>query len=328
MKKKGVIEVQLHWIFVLIAGALILTFFITISAKQKDVSHKELVFDINNDIDLIISGTKSTEGSVTEVGIPNIAIDFGCREYSIEGQKKSLQAKPMFASSQIKGDSLILWVLAWKMPFKVDNFIYATSPNVRFLFSNAPNSVYDIMPSKMNIEKVSRFDNLTDDGSYALKLVLFGKTPMQFSFPGWMSKYKTTAVSVYEDQKKVEFYELKNNKWEKKSAVSYLGRESMIGAFFTDNPEDYACIMDKALGELNAVSRVYAERTKMLDNASICPLYYGQQNVALFEQLGELSSSKYKFSSSTVQVVSILSSAELIANLNRDIELQSCPVIY
>ena len=325
MKKRGVLEVQMHWVFVIIAGAIILAFFIGLVTRQRAVARKELIFDISNDLNLIISGARVTEGSITEIEIPNIEINFGCQDYWIEGQKKSLAGKPIFASDKIIGNNILLWTLAWNMPFKVDNFVYATSPQVRFVFLDPPDALYKKIPDKINKEKVSKFDDLQDKGNYKIKFILFNKNPLQLAFPGWIKEYDAVAVSVYED--KIEYYNFKN-KWEKKGTSVYLGEESLLGAFFTDNVDDYNCIMDKAVRELNTVAKIYAERTRLLDKSNVCPLFYGDANIELLNSLAEETSGELKFSTGKIRIDAIKGSATSLRTLNRDIEFQSCPVIY
>ena len=328
MEKRGVLEVQMHWIFVIIAGAIILTFFIGIVAKQRSIARKELIFDITNDLDLLISVTNIAEGSVTKIDIPDIEINFDCRDYWVEGQKKSLQAKPVFAHDEIKGNQILLWTLAWKMPFKVDNFLYVTSPQIRYVFYQPPSGLYASIPDKISRERASNLADLNDKGNYKIKFILFNKQPLELAFPGWIKKYDTITVSVYEDENKIEYYSYKRDRWEKQGTTFYLGEPSMIGSFFTDNIDDYNCIMDKAVRELNIISKIYAERTGLLDESNVCPIYYGEENIRFLDDLADETSGEQKFSTGKIRIGAIKGIAASLKELNRDIELQSCPVIY
>jgi hypothetical protein len=326
MEKRGVIEIQMHWIFVIIAGALILVFFIGLAVRQRGIARTELIFDIENDLNLLIQVGKAAEGSVSEIDMPELEINFGCRDYWIEGQKKSLGAKPVFANDKIISDKLVLWSRAWKMPFKVDTFLYMTSPRVRFVFFNIPASLYDDLPDAISKEKASELANLADNGNYKIKFVIFNKKASELGFPAWLRKYDVTAVSVFTDSRKIQYYSFRGNLPELQGETSYLGDESMAGAFFTDNIEDYNCIMDKAMAELNAVSKIYLEKTKLLDESNVCPLFYGDTNTGLLAELA--SKSAKSFSRGTVNVQDIEGTANSIQAMNYDIEIQSCPPIY
>jgi len=56
IKKKGVIEVQFNWIFILIIGAIILFFFFSIVKTQKTVSEKKISTTVRRDIRAILTG--------------------------------------------------------------------------------------------------------------------------------------------------------------------------------------------------------------------------------------------------------------------------------
>ena len=68
--KKGVIEIQFNWIFVLIAGFIIITLFTTIIVKQRDVSEKSTNVMVLKNLDAILSGSEASAGTVNIVKIP------------------------------------------------------------------------------------------------------------------------------------------------------------------------------------------------------------------------------------------------------------------
>lgn len=329
MEKRGVIEIQMHWIFVIIAGAIILAFFIGIVAKQRSISGKELIFDITTDLDLIFSSARVSEGSITDIDIPELELNFDCRDYWIEGQKKPLKTKPVFASDKIIGNKILLWSLAWKMPFKVDTFLYVTSPQVRFVFIDAPAGLYNRIPEKINKENIasSELARLTDMENYKVKFILFDNNFNEMDFPAWIRKYDSVAVAVDSAEEKLTYYTYTNT-WKKQGETFYLGEESLLGSFFSDNIDDYNCVMDKALRELNAVAGIYAERTKLLDNAGICPLFYGDNHVRLFTRLIAATGEDKGFSNGNIITEQIKAAADSIENANIEIEYGSCPPIY
>jgi hypothetical protein len=325
MQKKAVLEIQMHWIFVIIAGAIILTFFIGIVAKQRSISRQELIFDINSDLNLLFSGAQVSEGSITEVDIPNLEIEFSCRDYWIEGQKKTLGAKPVFAPKKIEGDKILLWALAWKMPFKVDNFLYVTAPNIRYVFVDAPSNIYAKIPGKVDKEQTTNPSNLNDKGNKKIRFIIHNKRPVELSFPSWLKKYDVTALSVVEENR-LEFYTY-NNGWERQGSSFYLKEESLFGAIFSEDFEEYNCVMDKAVRELNAVAKIYAKRTEYLDYSSVCPLFYSEEDIRLFERIESETAGK-NFGSGNLRIVEITDIANALGELNTDIEFQSCPVLY
>src|SRR3989344_7431655 len=59
MDKKAM-EVQFNWIFVLIVGAIILFFFITLAGRQKEVSGKQESLAVLDALETSISGQKAS----------------------------------------------------------------------------------------------------------------------------------------------------------------------------------------------------------------------------------------------------------------------------
>ncbi|MBW3017017.1 hypothetical protein KY316_01485, partial [Candidatus Woesearchaeota archaeon] len=165
MRKRGVLEIQLHWIFVLIAGAVILSLFIGFVARQRAAAETSLVFDVSNELDLLISGAKTATGLIP-VDIYDMQIDFSCQEYRIKDQRQSLLGRPVFASETVKDGDLLLWSVPWKIPFKIDNILYATSPKVRFVFINADDRIYGLIPRSINKVNVGNLNDIEDEGDY------------------------------------------------------------------------------------------------------------------------------------------------------------------
>ena len=74
--KKGVIEVQFNWIFVLIVGAIILAFFVSIVMKQKDLSSGRLGTKLATDLETITTGAEVSVGTAQLIKVPNSLIEF------------------------------------------------------------------------------------------------------------------------------------------------------------------------------------------------------------------------------------------------------------
>ena len=68
--KKGVVEIQFNWMFVLIAGAIILALFIGIILRQKGISETTTNALILNNLDAVLSGSEVSVGTVNVVKMP------------------------------------------------------------------------------------------------------------------------------------------------------------------------------------------------------------------------------------------------------------------
>ncbi len=136
--KKGVVSVQLNWIFVLVIGAIILTFFIVIVQKQRVVSEENIAGAIQTDLQSIFSSSFVSTGTATIVEVPNKPLEFSC-EGGLPGFKIGNQNPSRFpyafSPDIIKSDRSTLSVFAydWSLPFRITNFLYVTSPDVRYI---------------------------------------------------------------------------------------------------------------------------------------------------------------------------------------------------
>ena len=60
---KGQVTVQFNWIYVMVAGAAILLFFIMIITQQKDMSEKRLNYKVMNILENIFTGSTVAENT-------------------------------------------------------------------------------------------------------------------------------------------------------------------------------------------------------------------------------------------------------------------------
>src|SRR3989338_6564442 len=133
--KKGVIEVQFNWVFIIIIGAVILAFFVSMSMKQKGASEEKLSITIAEHMKTILTSAEVTERSVNLITVPNKDITYECGTGFSVSSMASFNPKIIFAPSPLKSQSqkLITWSLDWNVPFRVTNFLYLTSPDILYI---------------------------------------------------------------------------------------------------------------------------------------------------------------------------------------------------
>ena len=134
--KKGVVEVQFNWVFIIIIGAVILGFFVSLSMRQKDVSEQKLSATVAEHMKTILTGAQVTERSVNLITVPRRDITYDCGEGFSISSMASFNPRIIFAPSLLKSQSqkLITWSLDWNMPFRITNFLYMTSPDIYYIF--------------------------------------------------------------------------------------------------------------------------------------------------------------------------------------------------
>lgn len=197
LNKKAVVEVQFNWIFVMIAGAVILAFFAFVAVKMRGTSESKADVLVANMLESVLMGTKVSAGAETRITLPKKDVKFDCRGYTIRGKHTSLSKLSLFSPGLIKGKEIVFKTHGWKVPFRVTNFMYITSPQVRYIFvfndiddGSAAKGIYDDMPGGVKKEiyydddgfksesidgwDVSLVDNeWKDKNNYKIKFIVF-----------------------------------------------------------------------------------------------------------------------------------------------------------
>lgn len=304
-KKRGAFEVQFNWIFILIAGAVILLFFGMIITKQKAASEQKMVASFLTDLELIMTGSMVSKEALNFISIPNKEINFeGCDFYYIgKGDarlKRDIKEKIIFAPDMIKGTKLTIWTLPWNIPYRVTNFLYLTSPQIRYII------VYDSGSSGFadEIEKLLPPETITIDEEEFNVMFRDKKRPDEIDDPGEildLNNYKVKFVILEDidptdtnDVKLVDlnrmeaenvraikldgdtesgtiyFYKKQGSKFildvlsDLNGEAPYLGKASLIGAIFAEDERMYECAMQSAFKRMRVVSDVYYDRTRGL----------------------------------------------------------------
>lgn len=235
-KKKGAIEVQFNWIFILIIGAIILLFFFSIVKTQRTISDTKISATVRRDIRAILTGASVSTGTASLVEIPKTQIDYDCEGYSIQ---KTSYVKPQvsFSPDSINDIQLMLWALDWNIGYRVTNFLYITPHNIRYVLVYKEgigeeekrqlkfvDIINETLPSKyiyeekdrktlMNKEKAKLVSNqlkdmedndFIDKNNYKVKFVFFNQDPTStyISALNEMQDKDVTAINVIPDNTK------------------------------------------------------------------------------------------------------------------------------
>lgn len=132
--KKGVVELQFNWMFVIIAGGVLLLFFFNLSRGQSDLLQKALHGKVMKDLDAIFISAEGAKGTTSLIKIPKSDITFECDRYLLGEFPNSLNNRILFAPSHLKGKELLTWSYDWNVPYRVTNFLYITNPSVQYVY--------------------------------------------------------------------------------------------------------------------------------------------------------------------------------------------------
>jgi len=291
--KKGVVEVQFNWIFVMIAGGLILFFFTTIISGQKATSEKKLNTDLVNQFELIFAGQGVATGTKNQIDLPPVPLQFGCSDYAIGEQAKTLGNAVVFSPAVIDSKKMLTSTLAWQVPFKVSNFVYLTAPNVKYYFVDFSPDIQQIITGGMPLgDEYYQFLNRIDyedivyERNPTVKFIfnMFGGADIPTRLPESffdVSDEQVRAVALegegylatnrdFTPTLRLKFYKKEGTGWVPDTeglqgdAFSVLKFETFLGAVFAGNAELFQCNMRRALLRLKYVANVYDQKLNLL----------------------------------------------------------------
>ncbi len=283
---KKAFELQFHWIFILIAGALILAFFFSVAYKQQAISEKKLQYRLVTDIENILTGAIVGKGTAQRLPVPPDGIRFECTEgcacqFFIDTTPGSFGERAIFAPEQLKDRDLFVWSFEWKLPYRATNFLFLTNPNIKYYFvynsaESFSNGLLGQLTRKIPPPITQRgqvltkfdYDNITaaemktmqkEEYEHA-KFVLLNVDPA--TLDDSFRKSSFSAIKI--DENGVGFYEKDGTSFRRVKYLSYVGLPSLYAAIFAQDHTMYECGLKTAFRKLAQVSQLYAERAAEL----------------------------------------------------------------
>ena len=285
--KKAQIELQFKWIFVLIAGGLILFFFFSVIGGQKDASETKLHTDLTNQFELIFAGQGVATGTKNQIDIPPLPLQFGCNDYAIGNQARTFGNAIIFAPAIINTNKMLTLTRAWQVPFKVTNMIYVSAPNIKYYFVNFNDELQPVINDSLLLGMDSEFvttDEYTDlvyEKNPQVKFIFNGLPPAGFpeTFIGLRGdqvrglQLDKVIQSPDEFDGRVAFTFLRKQNldagWENdeegaQGTYPSLKFETFLGAVVSGNAELYQCNIRRALLRMKFVASVYDKKLELL----------------------------------------------------------------
>lgn len=339
--KKAQVEVQFNWIFVLIAGAIILFFFVGIVIRQKTVSETKLAGSVSEDLRAILVGAGLKPGVTNLVDIPDIDIVFNCDEsddswfgVGIDGKvskSTGLPIEPVFAPKLVKGRQMITWALDFNAPFAVTNLLFVTSPEIRYIFVYEDNTradeIFEKLPDFMFKERISanQVSGLQDLNNYKIKFVIFEDDSVLSSIESLdiLRENDVSVVQIMGDGN-LRFWKKQGSRFVDEGSSFYIGENMDYGAIFAEDLESYECNLRKVFRRLNFVSELYSMRESAIIQKLTqerCEDYYARSISILSEKAEQCNDDLSKCSGLKPYI-------EDVEENNNNLELKGCPVLY
>lgn len=292
---KAQLDIQFHWIFILIVGAIILSFFVGVAIWYKDIQEQKSAADVVTTLDALFLFAKESPKTARYTETPAIDLtftcsatectDYGCASaFSGGGISRATETEILFTLDHLEGRSLITWALEWTLPYKIANFLYLTNDRVRYIL------VYDEEHSDL----AYAVNSLLAENSYITKETIKIESPTDFSLThkgddfvrivafldeGTLSETAIASVLGEQDEKEKKWDILYADGTEAYGTViyedgteGYKGLPLLIGAIFSADADFYSCNVQKALLQAQLMSALYLERAKQFEE------YFSQES--------------------------------------------------
>ncbi len=261
-------SMQFNWILVLVAGSIFLLFFILLTIDYKQLSEKKLNTQLAVAIDQEISLLKSAKltTKLNPEGINEFNLITTCQDILINNAAPvDFSDKLIFSPSEINTDTLLIWINSLYLPYKIDSLIYLSSPNIKYLILEQPNtkdfinSLLDFMPKTQENKQFFNIEVINSINQNSINTIIKNE------------RIKELRFILFSDQEIPEF-QVKANKiiiqpkdsgfvnYNKKQSY-YINKELLLAAIFSDN---YDCMLDKTLNKINLVNQIYLEKASSL----------------------------------------------------------------
>jgi len=356
-RRRGAIEIQFNWMFVMIAGAIILSFFVLFVVKQKDAADQKLGAALIKNLESELTTARVSGGTAAKIPLQDLELLFSCEDYRVKDLSESINNRAIFSPDRVEGRTMYLWSVPWSLPFKITNLLFITSPSVRYVFIDTDSnvgllrSVHSRMSTKfVNLHPIVSEGDFNTVDVYdvdKLKIVCFDCDDVLPQLD--MSRFvrfadpDVKALSINSNTKEVNFFFMNQNKLESEGVSPFFGIDSdseatMYAAIFSDDKYTYDCNMKKALNTFLIVAEVYRERAKKIEEGidetsglvpASCSDYYTQPYIYLNKLIGAAKNDFTDPSLNQGMCESMIRNAQSLDNYqNEIIRGKSCPLVY
>lgn len=334
-QKKAQVEVQFNWIFILIAGAVILLFFGGIVYKQKASSDQQLSVTVLNNLNTIFTATSVSSDTSDVIDVPSKQeITFDCDGYMVSGSKKLYGNKITFSPKTLKGSQIITLTSSWNVPFLVSNFLFLTTPDVRYIFvhNSDPDIIAqlkefrDKLPRQMSVEMISSGQSIKDEGQYLTRIVFFEVEPDIRNIKIPEKKYSYVRIFDIKNMNDPDNPVTGEFTFQDSKGNNFYGDANLIAVIYSDDTENFNCMIKKASARYVFTSNVYSSKVSLLlEDLKLkrtdCLPYYSSGNDALKTLTSGDNCQNNICSIESTEVLELKSA-------NENLRLKSCPLIY
>jgi len=346
--RRAQLDVQFNWIFILVAGAVILAFFFSIVQKQRVLSEQKLAFTLANELEAAATGAQVARGTAQFIPVPRSGVTFECSadcscSYGVGSELRPYEDKLIFAPDSVRDEDMLFWALDWKVPFRVSNFLMVTNKRVQYFIVvdersassvNLRDRVRQVLPKGVNAREISVSDvsRVANENFVEARFVFLDVRPPAGRVelhPSFLSTDVSLVSFEGDASGTVTFYQRKNRRVNEFVAKpsAYVDVTSFFAAFFADGVTMYDCNMGRGYRRLQSISEVYAQRVWRLVLDESVRARGCVYDVAPLVQLNQ-SAGVLRNQVVVEEVARLLAAEDALRKQNDRLVRASCPTIY
>ncbi len=297
--KKGVVEVQFNWVFVIIAGSIIFLFFGSLAMDYRRSAERELSAEILHELGSLTSSSLHSDYTAQEVEFGGIELSVSCNpddcnQYGCTQEfdfaeigitsPSWMALEPVFSARNIESNYIIIWSLPYHMPYKIGNFLFLTDPEHKYYFvydeddDNSlvfAESVYNRFSQNRFAESelVEKGDlpDIDYEGELRIRFVFFFDDSLgddeqpENDVLKWSDILFVNMSSTDYIYGNVRYSKLSGDGKlvpDPDSKYPYIGESMLIGAIYSYNVEDYKCNVRKTMLKSLNLNQIYYDKMK------------------------------------------------------------------
>ncbi len=344
-QKKAQVDIQFNWIFILIVGAIILSFFVSVAIWYKGMQEQKINGEIVTKLDSLFTTAKESPRTARYTSIPKVSLTFTCdpnecstygcpSAFSGGGVSMPTETEVIFTRKNFEASNIITWSLEWNLPYKIANFLYLTHDGIRYVIvyddahANVAHDINVLLAENSYIIKESiNIDNedflLINKNDAFVRIIVFADV-------GSVSEQAVAAslgdamwdiiyVDGSEDVGTISYYD---------GNTPYISLPMLIGGIFSENAAFFNCNIYKAGIQARLVSSVYLRRTMYLEqyfneenNMNYCTYYFGT------DAQYAINSIQSGFNDKTIDQ-DLLNYVQILEDNNAYAVIKGCPRLY
>lgn len=331
--KRGISTFPFLLIFVIIAGAIILTYFFTFGKDILSGSEKVNKLSVLKNIDQQLAAFSLSENALNEkmnLGIKS-EIKIGCSQLTnLTFKEQTLKSQKLIVSPVIlTGREIKAWTLSWNYPFKIENMYYlfpseGATRNVQFFYKDSltlPNEAKKFLNDfRLPINKISNLVSIP--AATTDKKIVFILDSSTIPTPSNNIRYVKIDFNQGLSTRKVE---VKDQEFFLET--SYLSNPMALAAAFSFSDSEYRCIEKLAFSRLKTITSIYKEKINLIKSKLDHKCNIADYN-ALYDGSTGLLVDLEKLETDLNANPSLLSSAQRINDKNKELSNQNCPSLY